>query len=594
VKVVAPKGKEVLVVEEDDFNAMETEETIEKEDVLALKIHSILVNKLIPELHKFLAKKEDESLVVRTPVALAITKLLQRMPLETLQTNLPKLVLTLCNILKSRQQSARDAAREVLVKMLIGLGVGYLGYFVKELYGVLTKGYQLHVLGYAIHSLLVGIAPTIDGQSKEMDGSVYLLVQIFVNDIFGEVGAEREVQELNGKMREIKKTMSFDSFELVASVMGMEKTMMLLNPLKELMLETSDPRVTQKIDTVLRRVAAGLNVNKSVEIRDLMVFIHALVNENLELSKLKEVTQKKGKGHRMLESNFCVTMKRPDATHQPLKHFQANAHRFVEFGYSLLLTSLKRGTLDVKDTAHLAMIEPMVNVLGKSLYSKHTSVLIAVIRIMSYVIKLPLKSVKIALPVIVKRLLEMVSRSSDTGSEIVQNSFRLLANVIRYCPEVEIKEHQLVVILDMIKPDLEDPDRQAVSFSLIRAVLSRKYVVEVVYDVMDLVAKILVTSQGSQVRALSRSAYLQFLTEYPQGEKRMEKQWNHVIMNLRYEHESGRESVMELLNSMFDKFPESVVEEYSEIVFLSLVVGLVNDDSSKCRNMAGMFRVNNI
>jgi U3 small nucleolar RNA-associated protein 20 len=320
-----------------------------------MKIHTILVTKLIPELHKFLAAKEDAALVVRTPVALAICKLLQRMPHETLQTNLPKLVLTLCNILKSRQQSARDTAREILVKMLISLGVGYLGYIVKALYGVLTKGYQLHVLGYAIHSLLVGIKPTIETHSTELDSSVYLLVQIFVSDIFGEVGAEREVQELNGKMREIKKTMSFDSFEIVSSIMSMSSTMTLLNPLKELMLESSNPRVTQKIDTVLKRVAAGLNVNKSVEIKDLMVFIHDLVNENLELSRVKDGSKAKTpKGqHRMLESNFSVQMKRPSQSHEPLKHFQANAHRFVEFGYSLLLTAFKRATLDVADPSHL-------------------------------------------------------------------------------------------------------------------------------------------------------------------------------------------------------------------------------------------------
>jgi hypothetical protein len=216
-----------------------------------MKIHSILVTKLIPELHKFLAKKEDESLVVRTPVALAITKLLQRMPHETLQTNLPKLVLTLCNILKSRQQSARNTYWSRCWRVL-ELNTS----------GTLSRGFMWFLL--------------------RVISSVFL------------------------DMRFIRCLSVFqDSWIHVFHVF-----------------------------------------------QDLMVFIHVLVNEYLDLSKVKDGVSCKGsKGHSMLESNFSIQMKRPDQAHRPLKHFQANAHRFVEFGYSLLLTAYKRSTLDVNDEA---------------------------------------------------------------------------------------------------------------------------------------------------------------------------------------------------------------------------------------------------
>lgn len=551
------------------------------------KIQHIVESKIIPQLYLVLSKQDEDSLVVRTPVALAITELLRKMPKDVLLVNLPKLVLTMCNILKSRQQSARDAAREILVKILAVLGPEYFPLLVRNLKGVLTKGYQLHVLGYVIHSLLVDFVPSIVSPSKELDQCLPMLVEIFVADIFGQVGAERDAQELNGKMREIKKTMSFDSLELVSKSISMSSTMTLLNPLKEVMLETENPSVTQKLDLILKRIANGLNANNSVNIKDLMVFIYDLVTENLTLSKMStDANASNTMRDLSLARNFTVQMKRPSHL-KPLKHFQANAHRFVEFGYSLLLTAAKRGTLDINNSEHISMISPMINVFGKSLFAKHTSVIVLVTKILAIVVKISLDTLTAALPVMVKRLFELVSRSADTGSDLVQSTFRLLSTIIRTRPDIEIREHQLITVLEMIKPDLEVPDRQNISFSLVRAILSRKYIVEIVYDVMDQVAKILVSSQSSQVRALSRAAYLQFLLEYPQGKQRLQKQWNHIIKNLQYEFESGRESVMELLHSILEKFPESIILEYSEVLFLSLVVNLVNDDSSRCRNMTG-------
>jgi len=68
------------------------------------KIHDTVVNRLIPELYNYLTQKDELNVIVRTPVALAIVKLLKNLPTESMNEQLPKLLLNLCQILKSRNK----------------------------------------------------------------------------------------------------------------------------------------------------------------------------------------------------------------------------------------------------------------------------------------------------------------------------------------------------------------------------------------------------------------------------------------------------------------------------------------------------------
>ncbi|KAJ3091156.1 U3 snoRNP protein [Quaeritorhiza haematococci] len=556
--------------------------------LVAYRVHDAVMGRLLPELHRLLAKRdEEENVTIRVPIALAITKLLKQLPKQSMDLQLPKLLLTLCHLLRSRLQDTRDSTRDTLIKVSLLLGPAYLSPIVKELEGALTRGYQLHVLGYTIHALLVALIPTLETNLPEVDACIRPLVRIFVNDIFGETGEEREVEELKGKLKEMKTSKSFDSFELVAKIIGFRCVSLLLLPLKEILLETTSLKVTRKVDEIFRRIALGLNVNSNVQLADFMVFIHELITENLPLSQLDGDKQQGKKGKTFSDKLMTVQLKRSDAL-APVKHFHANAHRFIEFGLSLLLTALKRERLNLKDVEHLGMVDPMVEIIGKSLYSKHPSVAVLAIRILTIIVKSPLPAIQTALPVVIKRLFEIIARSPSTTSELVQQTFRLLTVIIRECPGVQIKDQQLITLLEVIRPDLEEPERQTTTFSLIRAILSRKFIVNEVYDLMDEIKKVMITSQSVQARELCRSAYCQFLMEYPHADQRLRKQVNFLVKNLNYEYESGRESVLEMIHMCITKFPDKEFFEFSEMLFLALVMSLVNDESSKCREMSGV------
>lgn len=80
-----------------------------------------------------------------------------------------------------------------------------------------------------------------------------------------------------------------------------------------------------------------------------------------------------------------------------------------------------------------------------------------------------------------------------------------------------------------------------------QAVLQRKLVVPEVYDVMVQVQELMVRSQAAPVRQACSALLLQFLLDYPVGERRLQQHLNFIITNLSYEHETGREATIDML-----------------------------------------------
>lgn len=85
-------------------------------------------------------------------------KLFQKLPLDTFETKLPKLITVVCNAMKNRLESERDGARETLSKMAVSLDLKYLPLVISEMAVCLSEGYKLHVRSAALHSILVALS----------------------------------------------------------------------------------------------------------------------------------------------------------------------------------------------------------------------------------------------------------------------------------------------------------------------------------------------------------------------------------------------------------------------------------------------------
>ncbi|KAI8366801.1 armadillo-type protein [Radiomyces spectabilis] len=564
----------------------EEEEDVSSKEVLpkktqAEKIHDILITKVLPELNTYLNNnKTRNSVVVRVPMALGIAKLIRALPERSMRLNLPGLLVSLCQIIRSRAQDVRDIVRETLLKINAFLGPDYFSFIVKELKTSLTRGYEMHVLGYTVNALIADTIPRV--HPGQLDPCLEDIVAVLVNDIFGFTGQEKEADEMTGKTKEAKSKRSPASFELLATVVRFKNIGLLLLPFKDIMTETESLKILRKVDDLLKRVANGLVRNPEFDSEELLNFSYGLISENVDTLKpqIKIKVQKSQK-----EKNFEVQMKRIVA--EPVDHYRTNAHRFVHFGLSLFYTSLRRNKFDLSSPDYVTKIDSFVDVVGNTLHSNQTANVTLAAKIMASLIRMPLPSVPEAVPAVVKRAFGLVKKSSgNTHSALVQACFKLLTICIRDINDSKLTEHQLTYLLNIIRPDMEEPDRQSTVFALIRAIISRKFMAPEVYDLMETVAQIMVTNQTREIREQARSVYFMFLMDYPQGRGRLKAQMSFIIKNLEYVYETGRESIMELMHHIINKFGDEILVEYAEPMFLALVMRLVNDDSSKCREMS--------
>jgi U3 small nucleolar RNA-associated protein 20 len=252
----------------------------------------------------------------------------------------------------------------------------------------------------------------------------------------------------------------------------------------------------------------------------------------------------------------------------------------------LIYTALRRGRFDLHDPAIIARLESLVVAIGNTLYSNSAPVLTSGLKAVAEIVKCPLKSLPKSVPVFIRQIIDIIRQTGSTEPEMVQTAFKSLATILRDDPRAQVKEKDLVYLLELLSPDLEESSRQASVFTMLRAIVSRKFVVPEIYDIMDKVSEIMITSQSRSVQEQCRNILLQFLLDYPQGKGRLRNQMTFLAKNLSYVYESGRISAMELLRAIISKFDVRLIKEYSDLLFIALVMAIANDDSSKCRQMA--------
>ncbi|ORY77397.1 armadillo-type protein [Protomyces lactucae-debilis] len=543
------------------------------------KVQETVMNGFLPHLIKYLHSKDDETVHYRIPAAVTAVKLIATLPEERLLAKLPGVLTDVCHILRSRSQESRDMTRKTLGEIASLLGPKYFSYILAELKGALQRGYQLHVLGFAVHTMLV----KLEAAHGSLDYCVSKIVDMLIDDIFGETGKEKEADDYISKMKELKTNKSYDSFELVASGIKLSSMGEVIFPLRTLLAETGSLKVIRKVDEVLRRLTLGLLKNEACHGRDALLLCYNIYAQTLTQTQpreIKELTVTE-QARKDAEKNFVVDLK---ARKQFSKnHFAANAHKLLKFALETLRSILGRFP-DLQTPENLAAFVPLI---GDSMMSGFEDVHMAALKLLTQIVKVDLKELDAGAPVFIERAVGFIRGSPSTQSEICQASLKYIAAILRERREVPIKDSVLAYLLIRIRADLEEPDRQGVTFSMLRSIMARKIMVPELYDLMDAVGTMMITNQSQGPRDMARSAYYQFLLDYPQGKGRLKTQLTFLVKNVEYVHASGRKSVMECLLLIVQNFGDSVLQEYLPMLFLALTMVLINDDEATCREMAG-------
>ncbi|BGP21593.1 armadillo-type fold domain containing protein [Rhodotorula toruloides] len=535
--------------------------------------------RLVPQLMSYLEKREESDQEIRIPIAEGIAAVIQHIPGESKHVQETGLLMALAQSLRSRDQHVRDLIRVTLANIATAQRGDILGRIVKELRKALMRGPQLHVSAFTVHALLVRLVDS--PENVDFDSALDEVVPVLEDDVFGNPSKDRTSQEFRAKtkFREVRSFKSLDSFQLLARVVSPGKIASLLAPLRGILSTTDSAKAVKDVEEVFKALAIGLTANTQLDAVATLDLCHSLISQNAAFLKAVKVVRKHGKA----APDYHVQFERErDETRD---YYAKNAYRFVSFGLELFNAAFRKSVFDLDSPDVLSRLEPLVSLVGNSLYSDDPVVLARSMRATASLIRCPRSSTEKAAPVLVKQMLSVIERAGSTESELAQSALRTLSNVLRDCKAATLSEKQLTSLLELIGPDLEEADRQATLFQVLRAVMARKFVAPEIYDLMNKVAEMLVTNQSSNVREICRAIYLQFLLDYPQGRGRLKESLTFLAKNLSYAYESGRLSVLELVSAILNKFATQLIQDSAELFFVALVMVVANDDSTKCREM---------
>ncbi|XP_068162452.1 small subunit processome component 20 homolog [Antennarius striatus] len=581
----------------------------EELESLISNIHRTVKTSMLPRLHKCLTAKvkrdeehkavkskdvKDEE-VARIPIAFAMVKVMQTLPPDIMEANLPGILIKVCVLLRNRFQEVRDVARGTLVKIMETLGCRYLQYLLKEMQSVLVKGYQVHVLTFTVYQLLSVLSPAL--KSGDLDPCMNMLIDIFNNELFGAVAEEKEVKGIVSKLMEARHSKSMDSYELLAQFCSKESITKFVLPLKEILETSSSLKVCNRVSAVLRRLVLGLLVNGGMTSQDILLLSHGLVSESLPLltKRDREKALAKPPPDPRLPPPSCLllppTPKR-GGQRAPVSS-RTNMHILVDAGLKLLHLSLKRSKVTSSDVSSLEMLDPFVLLLLDCLNSMHVKVITEALVAFTWLLKFPLPAVEKNSDQLTKQLFVLLKDYSKAGAargenyHLVQNCFKSITILVKNIRSNSISEVQLQVLLGYAEEDIYDQSRQATAFGLLKAILSRRLIVPEMEEVLKKVAKLSVNGSNAMIRIHCRQIYLKYLLDYPLG-KKLKGHLEFVVSQLQYEHDTGRESVLEMLAYIFQTFPQKLLLLHSGLFFAPLTLVVVNDDSVRCKKMAAL------
>ncbi|XP_013750413.2 U3 small nucleolar RNA-associated protein 20-like isoform X1 [Brassica napus] len=522
---------------------------------------------------------DSESDNVNVNSSVAALKVLKLLPKDVMDDYLSPIIKRIATFTKNRLESTRDEARSALVACLKELGLEYLQVVIKSLRDILKRGSELHVLGYTVHSILSKCLskPTCG----KLDHCLDDLLAVVENDIFGEVAEQKDVDKFKSKMKETRKRMSFESLKLICeNVTFREHALKLLSPVTSQLRRHLTPKIKSNLEKMLQQIAVGIEGNPSVDQVDLFVFIYGRVDDGINNRNgpgdqgSSPPSQKKGKSRDRQETAGLISGTR------------SCPHLITVFALDLLQNRLKKIKLDNTDKQLLGKLDSFVKLLTECLRSKYEEIVSSALRCFTSLIWFPLPSLISEADELKTALLTIAQSAVNSSSPLVQSCLKLLTTLLGN-KNITLSPEQLKLVIQFpMFVDLES-DPSFVNLSLLKAIVKRNLVVPEIYDVAVQVSELLVKSQQESIRKKCKQILLQFLVHYTLSEKRLQQHVEFLLQNLKYEHPSGREAVLDMLHTLILKFSvpnlgkKSFLDQQSKTMFIQLAMCLGNDIDQK-------------
>nr|CAD7441851.1 unnamed protein product [Timema bartmani] len=193
---------------------------------------------------------------------------------------------------RSRLDSVRRVTRETLQQIMVALGPSHLATLVKEMMALLTRGFEVHVLVYTVHSIMVALKGLF--KAGDIDGCLQDILEVCQRDLFGSLAEEKEVVQIARNVQEARSTKSFHTFSLLAQFISDSCLTDLLLPLKQMLTSSFSHKTISRVSECLRHIVMGLTDNTFLSVESLLIFTYGVTSDSIpELTstiKKKELT----------------------------------------------------------------------------------------------------------------------------------------------------------------------------------------------------------------------------------------------------------------------------------------------------------------
>ena len=237
-----------------------------------------------------------------------------------------------------------------------------------------------------------------------------------------------------------------------------------------------------------------------------------------------------------------------------------------------------------------AILEGIVPLMARCLSSPHAAAPPLATRCLAQLSTMRLSAFDIATGALARRVMATMRACPRPGDPLAQDCMKLLNNLLKRHGGFTPTEAQFRFLVTFCFGDLEADQREghrSTTFSLMRAVLARRPLLPEVYDVMKTVSSLVVRAGAAETRALCAQALVQFLLDYPLGERRLRQHIDALAANLEYQYASGRLSALGAVRDLATRFPKEVVATHAPFLFVPLVARLGADEDAACRAGAG-------
>lgn len=538
-----------------------------------------IIGRTVESLQVISEDLKAESSLERIKLMIPIAYLLTSLPVESVDRILPGRMMHLGFLLKSKNSGVRKTSGLVLAEVIRIMGPKYIPVAIAELCLTLQECSAKPVLCTTV-DMLLGAQQGIEHGDLDSCTSHTgpLVADLDCKD-------QKQLGHCFSIATKMAANISLQSFGLF------------FEPLRKKLLKTKlNSRKRGFVEKLLDSILLGLEANSEYKTQNCMILAYQLykactkdqAEEKLRQERatggdFTDLAQVKQQAAKESEEFFTVRLS-SRGTHELSESSKLHVNNlcfFQSFSLGVLAGLLKQDSL--KTAANL---RGLLGVLEDGIKSTHSNIQLAAFQLLSVAVQIPIPDRKEWLFSSGQKALDILKSVNTASDPLSKVCLQFLTSLLNFCPEFTMSDEGYQYLLNLVLPDVQDPERQECCLEFVAAVLRRKVMLPQVYDLLDTISHVMIQNMNDGMRRACRSVYLEFILKYPQGKTRFDQCIGFLVAQLDYPSAPGRNSAIEMLRMVVGAVPNKMLASLATSIFAGIALVIINDDNQDCRASA--------